>query len=288
VSSDNPFVDDAGDQVLRFVSAARNLSRLGELTDEVTAIAKSGSWRRYRTAVGTDEWRECEFDYFLIACDLGYDDISRILAYTGEGSALAPLMDREADPARRRTFEEAGAAWHAPVPETLINRAQRLGWTKGQTGSALRAAPLPRRIRARQAHGMSMDEHARRTRQERITTQRRGELDELVSQLVSQLAGDTERLYVIDHLRAQGRRGRPGADSEERARWAADAQRLGWNAAKLAEEWGIGERAAWDRMRQARQPELQSAIWRLRTRPAFARSRVTGRRGGGSRTRRRS
>ena len=51
MSQENPFVDDAGDQVLRFVSAARNLSRLGELTDEVVAMAQAGTWRRYRTAV---------------------------------------------------------------------------------------------------------------------------------------------------------------------------------------------------------------------------------------------
>jgi hypothetical protein len=258
VSSDNPYIDDAGDKVLRFVSAARNLSRLGELTDEVVAVAQSDSWRRYRTAVGTDEWRECEFDYFLIACDLGYDDIARILAYTREGSALAPLMDREADPARRRTFEEASAAWHAPTPETLLKRAQRLGWTKGKTAGALRAAPLPPRIRAQQAHGMSMDEHAKHTRQERITTHRRRKLDEFVDHLRSQLADDTERLYVIDQLRNEGKRGRPGTTSEERARWAADAQRLGWNTAKLAEEWGISERAARGRMRGASQPEPQS------------------------------
>jgi hypothetical protein len=257
VSSDNPFVDDAGDQVLRFVSAARNLSRVGELTDEVASIAKSDSWRRYRTAIGTDEWRECEFDYFLIACDLGYDDISRILAYTGEGSALAPLMDREAAPAHRRAFEEASAAWHAPTPETLINRAQRLGWTKGQTTAALRAAPLPPRIRARQTHGISMDEHAKRTRLERITTQRRAQLDDFVQHICSQLADDTERLYVIDQLRTQGSRGRPSTTSEERARWAADAQRLGGNTVKLAGEWGISERAARGRLRRVSQSESQ-------------------------------
>lgn len=61
----------------------------------------------------------------------------------------------------------------------------------------------------------------------RITSQRRRELDELVNQ-----------------LRTQGKRGRLGTASEEHARWAADAQRLGWNAAKLAEEWAISERAA--------------------------------------------
>jgi hypothetical protein len=39
-----------------------------------------------------------DLDYFLIACDLRHEDISRILAYTREGTTLAPLMDRNANP----------------------------------------------------------------------------------------------------------------------------------------------------------------------------------------------
>lgn len=200
----NPFVDEAGDTVLRFVSAARNLSRLGELTDEVLAIAKSGSWRRYRTAVGVDEWRECEFDYFLIACDLSHEDVARIVTYTREGATLAAMMDRAANSTRRRPLEEASAAWHAPAPETLIQRAQRLGWTRGATSTALRAAPLPPRARARHAHGISMDQHAQRTREQRLAARRRRQLDELVDRVRDELADETERLYVIDQLRKPG------------------------------------------------------------------------------------
>jgi hypothetical protein len=201
MSDENPFVDDAGDQVLRFVSAARNLSRLGELTDEVITMAQAGTWRRYRTAVGVDEWRECELDYFLLACDLRHEDIAWIVAYTREGAALAPMMDRDADQARRRPFGEAAAAWHSPAPETLLARAQRLGWTRSESSAALRAAPLPPRIRARQAHGMTKDQHAARTRAERLSAGRRDELDDLVGKLRGELADDVERLYVIDQLR---------------------------------------------------------------------------------------
>jgi hypothetical protein len=173
MTGENPFIDDAGNQVLRFVSAARNLSRLGELTDEVVAIAQSGAWRRYRTAVGVDEWRECELDYFLIACDLRHEDISRIVAYTREGAALAPLMDHDANSDKRRALEEAAATWHSPGQETFITRAQRLGWTRSETSRSLRAAPLPARVRARQAHGMTMDEHAQQTRAHRLSPERR-------------------------------------------------------------------------------------------------------------------
>lgn len=254
MSSGEPFVDEAGDQVLRFVSAARNLSRLGELTDEVVAIAKSGSWRRYRTAVGTDEWRECEFDYFLIACDLQYDDISRIVAYTREGSTMAPLMDRNANGDKRRPLEEAASAWHSPGQETLISRAQRLGWTRSEASHSLRAAPLPPRVRARQVHGMSMDEHAQQTRARRLNSARRRELDELVRQLRAQFEGELERLYVIDRLRQPERepRGRPAATNEQRKQWRDDAERFRWDAPKLAEEWGIGRRAAEMRIRNLR------------------------------------
>ena len=168
-------------------------------------------------------------------------------------------MDRDADPGRRRAFEEASAAWHAPTPETLIKRAQRLGWTRGETSATLRAAPLPQRARARQAHGMSMDEHARRTREQRITSQRRRQLDELVNRLRGELADDAERLYVIDQLRAPSTRRRSGRPAGDYGNWAADAQRLGWDAAKLAEEWGINERAARHRMRLARQAEAPGA-----------------------------
>ena len=208
MSEEHPLVDEAGDQVLRFMSEARNLSRLGELTDEVVAIAQSGAWRRYRTAVGHDEWRECEFDYFLIACDLRHEDVGRVVAYTREGASLAPLMDRDAERRKRRTLDDAATAWHAPVPETLIERAQRLGWTLNETSEHLRAAPLPARVRARQAHGMTKDEHARRTRIRQLPVARRRELDDLVVHMRAEFADDTERLYVIDQLRRLSKRSR--------------------------------------------------------------------------------
>lgn len=253
-----PFVDEAGDQVLRFVSAARNLSRIGELTDEVVAIAKSGAWRQYRTATGTDEWRECELDYFLIACDLGHDDIARVAAYTREGITLAPMMDRNAENDRRRTLEDAAAAWHSPAPETLIERAQRLGWTRGEASHALRAAPVPPRARARQAHGMTKDEHAQRSRSERLSPTRKAELDKLVDRVSASLKDEGERLYVIDRLRQNRPQGRPSTTDQDREQWRADADRLSWDAGRLAQEWGIGTRAAQWRLRMLRQDGVRA------------------------------
>lgn len=201
MNSDTPFVDESGDIVLKFVSAARNLSRLGELTEEVVSIAKSGMWRSYRTAVGQDKWLECELDYFLIACDLQYDDISRVLSYTREGAAIAEMMDRDAEDTRRRSLEDAAANWNSPIPETLLERAQRLGWTRNNKTSSLRAAPVPPRARARQTLGMSKDEHARQSRAQRLSASRRQELDRIIGDLRETLKDETERLYVIDRLR---------------------------------------------------------------------------------------
>lgn len=254
MSEHNPFLDDAGEQVLRFVSAARNLSRLGELTDEVVAVAKSGAWRRYRTAVGTDEWRECELDYFLIACDLGHDDVGRIVAHTREGAELAPMMDHEANGDRRRTLEDASKAWHALTPETLIERAQRLGWTRGEASPTLRAAPVPARARVRQTYGMTMDERAQRGREQRLADGRRRELDELVSRVRAELADELERLYVVDQLREsdQEPRGRPTATEQDHERWRADADRLEWDVSQLTREWKVGRRTAERRIRLLR------------------------------------
>jgi hypothetical protein len=195
------FVDESGDVVLKFVSAARNLSRLGELTDEVVSIAKSGVWRRYRTAVGQDQWLECELDYFLIACDLQYDDVSRVLSYTRDSAEIAEMMNRDADTSQRRSLEDAATTWNAPIPETLVQRAQRLGWTRHEKSNSLRAAPVSARARSRQAHGISKDEQAKRSRTQRLAQIRLEELDREVAKIRAILKDDTERRYVVDRLR---------------------------------------------------------------------------------------
>jgi len=62
---------------------------------------------------------------------------------------------------------------------------------------------------------------------------------------------------VIDQLRNQGKGGQASTARNKHDRWAPDAQCLDWDPAKLAEEWGISERAAKDRLRLvvARQPD---------------------------------
>jgi hypothetical protein len=99
-----------------------------------------------------------------------------------------------------------------------------------------------------------MDEHAQQTRSHRLNPERRRELDELVRRVRAELEGDLERLYVVDQLRQSERRGRPGATEQERKQWRADAERLGWDATRLAQEWGIGRRTAERRIQHLRQP----------------------------------
>jgi hypothetical protein len=158
------FIDEAGNEVLRFISATRNLSRIGELADEVVRIAKSKSWRHYRDAVGEYDWREAEFDYFLMSCDLRHEDIGRVVLHTQDWSTLAQIMDPNADVSRRRPLEEAAASWRSASQETLIQRAQRLGWTKAPDSPKLRAAPLPprRNLYNAQNNGKSQEAMLRR------------------------------------------------------------------------------------------------------------------------------
>lgn len=144
-SRNKNLVDHAGGEVLRFISDARNLSRIGELADKILSIATSGNWRRYRTAVGVTQWREAEFDYFLISCDLSHEDVGRAILHTGAWSTFVRIMDANADEAHRRPLQEAASSWMSPSNEGLIERAQRLGWTKAPDTPRLRAAPLPPR-----------------------------------------------------------------------------------------------------------------------------------------------
>lgn len=75
-----------------------------------------------------------------------------------------------------------------------------------------------------------MDQHAARTRAQRLSQPRRDELDDLVGKVRAELTDDVERLYVIDQLRGPegSRGGRPAVTDQERKQWLADAERLGW------------------------------------------------------------
>lgn len=248
-NSGNPFLDEAGAQVVHFAADVRTLGKLGELRGKIIEMGESGAWRRYRTAAGTDEWLECEFDYFLISCDLEYDDVYRAIAHANVGAAVRGMMDPAADPDKRRTLEEAAAGWHAPVPETLVERAVRLRWTKDAKGT-LRVPPLSDRQRLQQ-QGTTREEHARKERAKRIPAKRRRELDSLARETRKSLTDEHEVRYLLDQIAklAARRAGRPTGDHEQ---WAKDVAELDGDTKALAERWGITQRAAQMRAKEIR------------------------------------
>jgi hypothetical protein len=215
----NPFLDENGEKVVHFAADVRTLGKIGELADKITEMAESGAWRRYRTAVGTDTWRECEFDYFLIACDLEHDDVYRAIKWHKLGDKTRASMDENAELRKRRPLEQAAAKWHAPTPETLDERAARLGWIK--SNGSVRSA-LSERQRRKQMEG----------RPERwvFKIERRIEtVDEQAQAIVDKLGEDPAlRERVRQMLRAESVRTRRHATTVDKPKTGkSDASRLG-------------------------------------------------------------
>jgi hypothetical protein len=194
----SPAPDDRGRNVVQFSTRLRNAGRLGAYADEIVAMYESDDWREYITAVGREQWLECEFDYFLIACQMQRDDVARVLAWNADSAKLAPLMDRDAPPDHRRPLETAAASWTTPGGEALVGRAKRLGWLADS--GRLAESPVPRRARTRAATGLTMDERARLARADRIPAGRRKELDALAQSIAEQVVDDLERRYILDRL----------------------------------------------------------------------------------------
>jgi hypothetical protein len=191
-------VDANGQEVISFTGKVQNLQRVAELTNSLIQMADSDAWRDYTTAAGHQRWLDAEYDYFLISCQLDRGDVARVLAWNAESAKLAPLMDREAPPERRRSLEEAAAEWAGAGTEPLLQRAERLGWANGS--GRLSASPVPRRARTVAATGMTMEERARKSRAERISADRRRALDDIADQVRRQVPDERERRYVVDRL----------------------------------------------------------------------------------------
>lgn len=184
--------------VADFVSEMQNASRLAALVDAVVDMYESGAWRRYTDATGaSDSWRECEYDYFLIACGAQYGDVQKLLTWDRARAAeLAAAMESD-DPKRRRPLQQAAAAWRSPTGIPLTELAARHGWTTSAGG--LRVSPAPARARTLARHGVTMDEHARQQREKLIDRNRRRELDAEVDGLAKNLT-DIELRYVRDRI----------------------------------------------------------------------------------------
>lgn len=199
--------------VARFVSDLKNASRLATYVDTVVEVYESGAWRSYTDATGrSDEWRACEFDYFLIACGAQYSEVQRLLTWDKARAVdLAAAMESE-DASARRTLEDASASWDSPTGVPLTDLASGQGWTK--TSGQLRVPPAPQRARARARNGLSMDEHARQVRESKIPQSRRGELDQLAASIVEASDSDLELRYLLDVLRVRLRSGQTGAKAK--------------------------------------------------------------------------
>lgn len=199
--------------VSRFMSDLRNASRLATYVDTVIDVYESDAWRSYTDVTGrSDEWRPCEFDYFLIACGAQYSDVQRLLTWDKARAVdLAAAMESD-DAAARRPLADASAAWQSPTGVPLSDLAGGQGWTKAS--GQLRVPPAPQRARARARHGLTMDEHARQVRESKVPQSRRAELDQLAANVVAASDGDLELRYLIDLLRAGLRRGQPRGDAE--------------------------------------------------------------------------
>jgi hypothetical protein len=189
-------LDANGQAILAFAADLRNLSRTAALVDEVAEMHDSGRWRRYGTAQAVEEWRECEFDYFLIACDVAYEDIGNVLAWNKRGKELAPAMVSD-DKTKRRPLEAASAAWHSPTGETLADRAARRGWVNGR--GVLRRPPVPARALSHLKNGVTKDEHARQQRQAQIPRGRQKEIERRLEVLSDGLS-DIELRFARDQL----------------------------------------------------------------------------------------
>lgn len=188
------------ERVSRFVSDLRNASRLATYVDTVVDVYESGAWRDYTDATGrSDSWRECEFDYFLIACGAEYGEVQKLLKWDrARAVELAGAMESD-DPNNRRSIEEVAQSWDSPTGVPLTDLANQQGWTKRD--GRLRVPPAPQRARARAKHGLTMDEHARQAREAKLEPARRAELDRVVSSITAQVEEALELRYVVDGLR---------------------------------------------------------------------------------------
>jgi hypothetical protein len=236
-------LDKAGEWVWHFQLEARNLSKVSLLQKLVMEAFEKGYWRKYTFGTGRETWRACEFDYFLIASDIAYADASAVFTWKDRGRALAAATT-SADPKKRRPLEQASTAWHSPTPETLAQRAARLGWV---SATGVRSA-APRRARAYVRHGVSMDKHARDIRKQQVRP-RREQLDQVIAQIVKRAKDETELRYIIDELQKRvGKRGRPSSDRQQ---WARDIETFKSNAKTLAKHWNLSQNATYTRIRQA-------------------------------------
>jgi hypothetical protein len=238
----NEGLDEHGRAVAHFYTEAKNLPRVRLLHDLIFSMFTSGDWRDYTDGAGRHRWRECEFDYFLMANDINRDDAYGVFAYNRDGRRVAEAMMSD-DPRKRRPLERAASEYQSAGPEGLLVTAKRLGWLSNR-GAVLPAVPARARVLAQ--HGTTQDEQARKSRRKKIADQR-DVLDACVEQIRKRFPDPTALRYIVDELRAGlAKRGRPEADH---AQWRRDIEKFKGDSGALAKHWELSQSAARKRMR---------------------------------------
>jgi hypothetical protein len=243
-------MDDAGEQVARFMGDVVNFTRIGELVDETLAMARSQAWRRYVTGIGPAEWRQSEFDYFLIACGVPYEDAARVLAWGKAGAEIGAMMKPDAEKRSRRSLEDAGRAYQGAGPESLEARAGRLGWI-ARTGG-MKKPPISSRALSIVNDAKDLETKAAETRANNMTATRRRQLDRLAKTIIADVPASAERRYLIDQIRPVITKGRPTSTKAEWAQWRADAKAHDYNAVALAKFWDISRMQTSRRLKEVR------------------------------------
>jgi hypothetical protein len=204
----NNQLEKNGAAVRSFGLRIHNVLRIGEVTTHLLEMYTSGQWRAYEHNAGPVHWRAAEFDYFLIAEGVPYEDVSRVVAWNRAGATLAPGMMSD-DPKQRRSFATAAKAWPSDTGEALTARAQRLGWLPPRGDAP--ASPISSYGRAVARDKLPLGARATgyqlRGTVGALSAARRRELDALVVQLTAGLT-PTERRYVRARISSTGR-GRP-------------------------------------------------------------------------------
>ena len=154
-------IDDAGQHVLAFHLRVQNVGRIAELTRHLEEMADLGDWRDYTTGLYVQ--RRHQFDYFLIASGVHFDDARRVIQWAKVGTKLAALMDPTAPTDRRRPIDQAAKTWHSPGAGVgFVDRARELGWVAD--GRSVKRAVSRRALQEAKA-GQTNEEHAERSAQ---------------------------------------------------------------------------------------------------------------------------
>jgi hypothetical protein len=244
-----------GATVASFSTRLHNLYRVGELVLNVADMYLHGPWRAYEHNAGPVRWRECEFDYFLISVGAPRDDIARIVAWNRIGASLAPGMQSD-DPRKRRPFEQAAAAWPSDTGESLVERAQRLGWIskkQSDTTSPRTVSVVSSYARAVASEALPLGKRAQRyrgrTAMDQLSPARRQALDARIERLTAGLT-DLERLYV--RARVAGLAARGGRPKANHAQWRKDVLATQGDSRVLAARWNVNRETAKKRVQLVR------------------------------------